>query len=342
MDVLALFSSTVLLATAFGSTLTATRWYEGFATRCGIVAHPNFRTLHEKPTPRGGGIVFALICLCTVGILALRGIIAPELGLALLAGGAGATAVGFLDDVRNLSAATKLAAQGVLAIAALLSADFRPLFHVAGVPLPVELVLSWFALVWLMNVYNFIDGIDGMAASNAIFLSAAAILVLALGAGPDLAIPLLFAVIAASTLAFLIRNRPPARVFMGDSGSLFLGYVFGVLIARTVTNGQITIWVWLIVLGYLLGDTTTTTLVRIFIVKRWYGAHRSHAYQNLARIWRSHSRVVLLVVIFNVSWLLPLAVLATLVPPTAPLAAALALLPVVLLTLRYGPRESSS
>jgi Fuc2NAc and GlcNAc transferase len=143
-------------------------------------------------------------------------------------------------------------------------------------------------------------------------------------------------------LGFLLFNWPPASVFMGDSGSLFLGYCCGVLIAKTVSDGQISLWTWLIIFGYFGGDTTTTTLLRISFIRRWYGAHRSHAYQNLARIWKSHLKVVWGVTLYHLLWLLPLAVWSCVMPSTAPLATSLAFAPVVFWTIRYGPRLSSS
>jgi len=180
-----------------------------------------------------------------------------------------------------------------------------------------------------------------MAASGAVLISVTSILALLL-AHADATLMLVFGLLAMCNLAFLLFNRPPASIFMGDSGSLFLGYCFGVLISQTVSLGQVSLWTWLVVFGYFAGDTTTTTLLRIWSVKRWYSAHRSHAYQNLARIWESHAKVVSGVTLYHLLWLLPLAIWSTLEPSTSPLAAALAFAPVIVWTLRYGPRLSST
>ena len=91
---------------------------------------------------------------------------------------------------------------------------------------------------------------------------------------------------------------------MGDSGSVFLGYIFGALIVYSTSTGQISIWTWLVVFGYFLGDTTTTSLIRMFMVKKWYGAHRSHAYQNLARIYGSHIKVTSGVLLYHLVYLM--------------------------------------
>lgn len=331
----------MLLATAFVSSILGSLAYRAIAVRRQIVAHPNFRSLHTRPTPRGGGIVFSGICISALVALLLGGALAPNLAFALVGGGSVAALVGFADDIRGLRPQWKLLAQVLLAAFALLVFDFRPLVQVPGSPTFVVTALSWLGLVWLMNMYNFVDGIDGMAATSAVFVSVAAISVLLLARSSG-AVLMIFGLVAASSVGFAVLNWPPASIFMGDSGSLFLGYTFGVLITKTVHDSEMSVWTWLIIFGYLAGDTTTTTLIRMVVADKWYGEHRSHAYQNLARIWNSHLRVVLLVTAFSVGWLLPLALWSTLTPAIAPAATALAILPVVLWTLRYGPRRSST
>jgi Fuc2NAc and GlcNAc transferase len=269
------------------------------------------------------------------------------LALALVGGGTVASMIGFVDDTRHLRPAWKFVAQAILAAWVLVSFDLQPLLHLPGGPLFLDLAISWFGLVWLMNLYNFIDGIDALAATSAIFASTAAAFLLVLVGmqrqlAADIGLELVFGLLAVCSLGFLIFNWPPASIFMGDSGSLFLGFAFGALIAKTTLDSELSTWTWLIIFGYLAGDTTTTAVVRIFVTNKWYGEHRSHAYQNLARIWGSHLNVVLGVSLFHILWLLPLAVWSTLTPATAPLAALLALVPVIFWTLRHGPMRSSS
>ena len=147
---------------------------------------------------------------------------------------------------------------------------------------------------------------------------------------------------SACNIGFLAFNWPPATIFMGDAGSLFLGFSFGALMAATVTGGQMELWIWLAMFGYFAGDTTTTTLLRILIVDNWYGEHRSHAYQNMARLCGSHRKVLWGVSFYHVIWLLPLALVATQFSQLAPFAAVLAIAPAALWTVRYGPMLSSS
>jgi glycosyltransferase WbpL len=326
---------------AFVSTVAGTLAFRALALRKGIVANPNYRSLHQRPMPRGGGVVFSIAFLAVVTVLWRTGFIDAGSMQAIGLGGVVATLFGFADDVIHVNPATKLLAQGGLAAWALFCFDGKPLFDLSWTPTTVELAISWLALVWLMNVYNFMDGVDGMAASGAVFICSAAAIVLLLADG-DRSLVLLLGLLALCCLGFLLFNWPPASIFMGDSGSLFLGYCFGALITRTITEGQISLWTWLVIFGYFAGDTTTTTVTRIWLIKNWYGAHRSHAYQNLARIWGNHRKVTIGVFLYHLIWLLPLAVLSEVAPATGPLAAALALGPVVLWTLRYGPRLSSA
>ena len=180
-----------------------------------------------------------------------------------------------------------------------------------------------------------------MAASGAVFISIT-LLISLVQSGSSSDLPVLLSLLAASSMAFLFFNWPPASVFMGDSGSVFLGYIFGALIVYSVSIGEVSFWTWLVVFGYFLGDTTTTTTIRVLRVKKWYGAHRSHAYQNLARIWGSHLKVTGGVLIYHLFWLLPLAIWSAQSPGGEPVAAVLALLPSVLWAIRYGPLLSSA
>jgi Fuc2NAc and GlcNAc transferase len=140
----------------------------------------------------------------------------------------------------------------------------------------------------------------------------------------------------------MLFNWPPASIFMGDAGSVFLGYLFGSLILVTVMVGDVTIWTWLVVLGYFFADTSVTQIMRVILVKKWYLAHRSHAYQNLARITGSHLKVTSGVVLYNLIWILPLTFWSALSPETSLYAVVLAVFPGILVAYRYGPRLSSS
>ena len=330
-----------VLGAACIGTLAGTRAYRAFAVRRGILANPNFRSLHQQPIPRGGGIVFALCAIAALAILGLGDGIEPRLGRALVIGGAAAAVFGFIDDATHIPAKIKLLCQGALAAWTLVCFGGRPLVDLPLTPRAIDVAVSWVALVWIINLYNFIDGIDGLAATGAVLISGTAMLVLVMSGGDPRLLPV-FGAIAACSAGFLVFNWSPASIFMGDAGSVFLGFSFGALMEATLATGDMSLWTWLVLLGYFGGDTTTTTLLRMAVADPWYGEHRSHAYQNLARIWGSHLRVVRGVLLYHIVWLAPLAVATVLVPAIGPLCAVAALLPVAVWTYRYGPLLSSS
>ena len=332
----------LLLAALAGSAAGSLR-YRGVAAARGIVAHLNTRTLHQKVVPRGGGVAFAAVfSLCTVAAWAL-GVLPLPVMLCFGVGGAAAAAAGFVDDVHDVAAAKKLAVQTALAAWMLLTFT-RPLYlPLTGGSVLLDGLLAvalLFVPVWMINLYNFIDGIDGMAVGGAVYICLAALVTLSL-TQKDPVLMFVLALLGAAGLGFACVNLPPASVFMGDAGSIFLGYCVSALALATVLTGRLSAWTWLCILAYYIGDTTTTTLSRMVLVERWYGGHRSHAYQNLARIWSSHARVTYGVLAFDLAWALPLAVWSALSPQWGPLAAALALAPPVAWALRFGPRFSS-
>ncbi len=334
--------SLLLTALVFLISFFGTYFYRSFAIQKGILANPNFRTLHENPKPRGGGIVFSWVFILAVISLGLSGTIGSDLIMALGVGGGLASFFGFIDDVTNVRATIKMIIQGCLSAWILICFNGGPLVTTPWLPIWFSWLVSWFLLIWLINLYNFMDGVDGMAASGAIYICVVLVLISYFSGGSSFNLSLLCLLLAVSCLGFLLFNWPPATIFMGDSGSVFLGYCFGVLIIKTTMANDINFWTWLVIFGYFLGDTTTTIILRIMIVKRWFGAHRSHAYQNLARILGSHIKVTGGVLVYHIVWLMPLAIWSSLEPELAPIAAAFAFLPSIYWALRFGPLLSSA
>ena len=326
---------------AFIASLIGVLLYQNMATKTGIMANPNFRTLHEAPIPSSGGVVFAFIFVMGVFLLWILDLLSDNLLIILGIGGCAATLLGFLDDKNNIKATKKIAMQIFLSGFALFYLDGGPLLNIDLIPSLVAIPLSILFLVWVINAYNFMDGIDGMAASGAIFSSGAIVLTMAL-TNEFSEVTILLLLLAVSVLAFMVFNWPPAKIFMGDSGSVFLGYIFGVLILFTTMHNEVSIWTWIIVFGYFIADTTVTQIARLILVKKWYLAHRSHAYQNLARITGSHLKVTGGVVLYNLVWVLPLTLWSALSPEIALYAVVLAVLPGIVFAYRYGPRLSSS
>ena len=308
----------------------------------GLLDVPNERSSHTRPTPRGGGVAIVATSSACFALLALLQRIDTAL-FAALAGGLVVAGVGFLDDRRPVPALLRLAAHATAAAWAVAWFGGLPDLRVGAQVVSfgwTGYVLATLGVIWAINLFNFMDGIDGIAASEAIFVAlGGAVLSLTMGGSAGVAFAAV--VFAAACGGFLPWNWPPARIFLGDVGSGYLGYVIVVLAMAATRDNPAALWVWLILGGAFFTDATVTLVRRAFRNERVHEAHRSHAYQWLARRWGSHVKVTLTVVTVNLAWLLPCAVLATLLPRYALRCAiiALAVLAVPAVALGAGRRE---
>lgn len=272
--------------------------YRQAALRRGWLDTPNARSSHRASVPRGAGlamvVLIAVVAATQPGPAGLFCTLLPGLCMA---------AIGWWDDLRGISARLRFAAYGLCAALTLLASGIVPLDHWTGW---LGLGVGTLALLWLINLYNFMDGINGLAACEAIFVLGGC-LVLAAGAAPMAALQPLLACSIAVIAGFLCWNFPVGRVFMGDVGSVFLGFLLGLCaIWSQLLQGPG--WaVWLILGAAFIADATYTLLVRIATGQRWYEGHRTHAYQKLNQRWGSHAKVVGAVMGLNIAWLLPLA-----------------------------------
>ena len=301
----------------------------GYALRRGMLDQPNERSSHANATPRGGGLAVVAVVTCTALVLGLRGTLAPAPTIAWCVGGALIAAVGFVDDRRGLSPLARLLAHFAAAVLLLVAAGGLAPLPWPGGPIDlglIGLVLAVAAVIWSINLFNFMDGIDGIAASQSAFVTGGATLLVIWHGIPGVQ-ALMAAVVCAASLGFLAWNWPPARIFMGDVGSGFLGFAIAVCAVLSLEDGPLTLWTWLVLHGLFLADATTTLLVRLARGERVYQAHRLHAYQRLSRRWGSHRAVTLLCWAINLGWLLPLAALTVAHRNAGVVVAAIALLP---------------
>lgn len=305
-----------------------------FSPRVGLVDFPVARSAHSLPRPLGGGVALAAPFF-VFGIFGLQGD-SQAVTLSGLAGCLGVFLVGLVDDFRPLSLRLRLPLQFLAAA-----------FVVQGLSLPAvdfflfELTLPWLllflalvSLVWLCNLVNFMDGIDGIVAAQLLFCAVACACLTVLADSSHAtelergAVLGLCAVLTGSALGFLLWNWSPARLFMGDAGSVFCGFALGLLAFRTLELGLVSVWSWLLLLGAFVADTGVTLLRRALRGETLSEGHSEHAYQHLARRWSSHPRVVLSLVAVNCLYLFPLAWLAGIYPQYGVLFAAIGLLPV--------------
>lgn len=288
--------------------------------RIGLVQAPNHRSSHSRPTPQGGGIGIVLSVLAVVGI-STGGQTPLWFAAALVI-----AVVGLLDDIFHLPAVLRLLVQSAACLTAIIGIPVLP----DGA---VYLLILLFAGVWWINLFNFMDGIDGLAGTQAVFMLIAAA-ALAVMADPGSAADQnwqLMPVTAAATLGFLLWNLPRARLFMGDVGSTFLAFMLFVACLLSVLTGWLSFPIWLILAAVFVTDATVTLLIRMARGKRWTEAHRSHIYQRLAVRWKGHGRVDVIFMTMNGVFLFPLAVLALLLPERAWLIALAAYCPMFML-----------
>jgi Fuc2NAc and GlcNAc transferase len=299
---------------------------------------PNARSSHSTPTPRGGGLAIVLSFLAGTVALTLQGQISARF-LLLLATALPVAAVGFWDDHGHVPARLRIMVHTAAAGAALCwlgGFELIPLGHWSfdvGVLGSVGAVL-W--LVWMLNLFNFMDGIDAIEGTEVIFvgMAAAGLMMLAEGRVSEAAQASLL--LAAATAGFQVWNWPPAKIFMGDVGSGFVGYVLAALALADMQRpgGGLGLPVWLILNGVFLVDATYTLLRRMSGGQRWYQAHRSHAYQKAAVRFGGHRPVVTSCMMINLFWLLPWASVAVFRQDLALTALIVSVSPLVLLA-RY-------
>ena len=193
-------------------------------------------------------------------------------------------------------------------------------------------------LVWLLNLYNFMDGIDGIASVEAVCVCMGGALLYALlgfASSAQPAVWIMPMLLAAAVVGFLIWNFPPAKIFMGDAGSGFLGILMGIFSLQAAVIEPAFFWSWLILLGVFIVDATLTLIRRLLLGAKIYQAHRSHAYQHAALKVGRHLPVTVAVVLINICWLLPLALLVGLGQLDGGLGLVVAYLPLALLALHY-------
>lgn len=327
-----------LLPLVFVAALLLTAAVRRYALAHSVLDLPNARSSHTLPTPRGGGMAIVASFLAAVLGLAAGALLPPAVALAHVGAGALVAGVGFVDDHRGLAARWRLLAHLAAAAWVLLCLGGGGVAQALALPAWLALPLATVGLAWLVNLYNFMDGIDGLAGIEAL-TAAIGFAALAALVG-DGALAVLALLLAAAAGGFLYWNWPPARIFLGDVGSGFLGLAFGVLLLQAAAADAQLLWAGLIVLGVFVVDATCTLLRRLLRGERVHEAHRSHAYQRAARRFASHRTVSLAVGAINLCWLLPLALALAAGRLTVLPALMLAYVPLLALAWRFDAGKS--
>jgi UDP-N-acetylmuramyl pentapeptide phosphotransferase/UDP-N-acetylglucosamine-1-phosphate transferase len=257
--------------------------------RAAVLDHPNERSSHAAPTPRGGGIapvaaiLFAWLALIVTGAV-------PPLLLVVLFGAALLAAISWIDDLRGLSPAIRLLTQlGAVGLGVIALIPVGRVF-LGWPPAGLDAVAVGLLWLWFINLFNFMDGIDGLAGSEAAAVAIGLMLFAGVGAGLDPGLAALGGTVAAAALGFLVWNWAPARIFLGDVGSVPLGYLIGFLLLDVAARGG---WkIALILPLYFLADATLTLARRLAHGEPVWQAHRQHFYQRAVQRGLGHAVVV--------------------------------------------------
>lgn len=271
---------------------------------------PGQRQSHTAPTATGGGIGFIAALVVFSLVYSIWQPLEPAWSLLVIPAVSLLSLLGWLDDQSSLSVALRLYVQLGVSFGLLLFLQIEE-----GPVSGLMVVAGGVALVWVMNFYNFMDGSHGMAGFQGVFAGVFLGILFVMRDAWHLAAPAFL--LASVCVGFLPRNFPQAKIFMGDAGSVPLGFVIAALAGLGLEQNLLTLPLALLVLSVFAVDSTLTLLRRVIHKERWYTAHKQHMYQRLIVHGWSHSRVLLLYQAINLFVVVPVAVLVNMYPKYA-------------------------
>ncbi len=258
---------------------------KNYAIKKSLVDIPNDRSSHTIPTPHGGGIAISITWFIGISYLYYINDIDSSLYFALMVGVI-ISVISYFDDLFELSAKLRLLVQGLVAFFGLYFLGGFESLEVGLFSIENQIftnIFAFFMIIWFINLYNFLDGIDGYAGSEAVFLGISGFVIFG---GNH------FIVLSVAVLGFLIWNWHKAKIFMGDVGSTLLGYNVAIFTIYYANQESLNLWIWIILFGVFWFDATLTLYRRYKDDERISHAHRKHAYQRLTQAGWSHDKVV--------------------------------------------------
>jgi Fuc2NAc and GlcNAc transferase len=304
------FLQVLMSLIALFASFTLTYFVRQYALARNIMDCPNHRSSHDIPIPRGGGVAFVAVFIVMMLIFMGCHVLSSSVVGALFFGGGLLAFLGFWDDQRDLSPKWRLLGHFFACGCALFCFHGMSDLSMGSYSWPTGIFLNIFAffyLAWLLNLYNFMDGIDGLASIEAVSVCLGmACIYYVTGVTQLMFLPL---ILAASVLGFLYWNFPVARIFMGDAGSSTLGFILGVFSIQANSVNSSLFWSWLILMGVFVVDATVTLLRRMVRRDNLLEGHRTHAYQQLSTRIGRHVPVTLGALVINLLWLFPIALM---------------------------------
>ena len=256
--------SIALVITSGATSFALSRVVRDYALRMRWIDHPNERSSHDSPTPRGGGLAIIVAAVGALIIGALTGVVNARDAVVLGVGAAVLGTVGWLDDIKTLSVALRFGVQAAIALMVVIVVGGLSSLRLGTTTIHLGLagyLLATVGIVWSINLFNFVDGIDGFAASQAaLIFAAAAILFLARG---EHSMGLVAAVFGAASAGFLKLNWPPAEIFMGDVGSVSIGFLLATMSIMSENRGSVPLLTFAILGALPIADATVTLVRRL-------------------------------------------------------------------------------
>ena len=340
MDKINTYLSVVILFSFVALILSALliKIYILLANRLKLFSTPHQGGVRQDIIPTSGGISFGLIYIVMILILNVFHELPQAYLLSIIIGSGLMLVIGFIDDIYSLSSIMRLIIQLIFVIL---------VFSLFGTQKSFQNNIDYFIVfptiivgsIWIINTFNFIDGADGLVSTNsAIFSFVGGIYLLLTN---DLALASSLFILSAVNIGFLFFNWSPAKIFMGDSGSLFLGSIFVTFIIGSYAQGSNMYWIWLTLLSIFYVETTVTLFVRIWRKENVFSVHHSlHAYQQMIINSGIHSRPALMSIMINLLWTIPMSFLSFTYPEYGALIVLVTSLPLSLVFYFYGPYQT--
>ena len=330
-----------LFLTVFLSILTlilsivSTKIYISLAQKFKLFSVPHQGGVRKDIIPTSGGISFGLVYLLMLMILNYFYQIPNSYFYSIIFGSGTMLLIGFIDDIYSLSSGIRLVIQLFFVLLVCYLFDIDKILN-GSIEYLIILPIIIFGSIWIINTFNFVDGADGLVATNtSIFALTGGLFLLFVD---EKYLALLLFMLFALNIGLLFYNWSPAKIFMGDSGSLFQGSLFVIYTIGAFSTDAVTYWTWIILLSIFYVETTVTLMVRIKRRENVLKVHHSHhAYQQLIIRSGKHYWPALFSIIINFIWVIPMSVLSYIYPEKGFLIAIITCLPLSVLFYLFGP-----
>ena len=335
-----LIFNSLILPASFLVSIIFLKLHLNVASKYNFFSKENNLKVHNKIVPTSGGVAISFSFFLMVLAFSYQNIIPSSYLLSIFLGAGLMAFIGFLDDLFSLSALLRILAQLFFVIFIIYTFDLYPYYSYLVSPLPQIMVFLYLLFfIWTINTFNFIDGADGLLISNTFLISLVSGVYFYLA--EEIQLAFILWILAFVSLGFLKFNWAPAKIFMGDSGSLFLGSLFVIFMTTSIVKDQISLWTWLILLSLFLTETTVTLFVRLWRRENVLsGRHELHAYQKLVVKTNDHTSPSKAYLFLQCVWTIPASAASVFFPEFSFYIFLTAILPMIFVFYYFGPGQS--